>query len=67
MAIYSSSAAHFNSSVYLQPEARSASDYIKQTVNVIQGQNVNISFGWLDEGVVSDGLEICEVTIILTP
>jgi hypothetical protein len=67
VAMYSPGAAHFNSSVYLYSEAKSTSDHIKQTVNVIQGQNVNISFWWLDEGGIAGPTEICEATVTLTP
>ncbi|CAF1240317.1 unnamed protein product [Rotaria sp. Silwood1] len=52
---------------YLYSEATSSPDYIKQTVSVVQGQNVNISFWWFDEGGVSGPSDICEGTVTLIP
>ena len=60
------SAAH-TGNTYLHSEGRSTSDRIKQTVNVIQGQNVNISFWWLDQGGTAGPSEICEGSVRLTP
>ncbi|CAF2670891.1 unnamed protein product [Rotaria sp. Silwood2] len=59
-------AAH-SGSAYLYSAAISTPDYIKQTVNVIQGQNVNISFWWFDEGGVGGSFDICEGTVTLIP
>ncbi|UJR28888.1 hypothetical protein I4U23_010108 [Adineta vaga] len=54
-------------SAYLYSIAASTSDYIKQTVNVIQNQDVNVSFWWYDEGGVAAPTEKCEGYVILTP
>ncbi|CAF1024114.1 unnamed protein product [Rotaria sordida] len=59
-------AARFGSA-YLYSEAVSGPDYIKQTFNVVQGQNVNVSFWWLDEGGVGGANDICEGIVTLTP
>lgn len=66
LAMNSPGAAH-TGSVYLYSEAKFSSDRIKQTVNVIQGQYVNISFWWLDDGGVPALLELCEAVVTLTP
>ncbi|CAF0862680.1 unnamed protein product [Rotaria sordida] len=59
-------AARFGSA-YLYSEAVSGPDYIKQTFNVVQGQNVNVSFWWLDEGGVGGANDICEGIVTLSP
>jgi hypothetical protein len=42
-------------------------DYVKQIVNVIPGQNVNISFWWSDDGGTGGSSDLCEATVTLTP
>ena len=64
--MYAPLLAHSSSS-YLYSEAKNTFDWIKQTVNVIQGQNVNISFWWLDIGGSPGPTEFCEATVTLTP
>ncbi len=66
MVVNSPGGAH-SGSAYLYSEAKYASDHVQQTVNVTQGQNVNISFFWLDEGGVPGPTEQCEATVTLTP
>lgn len=67
IAKYSPSAAHYNSTNYLHSEGIAAPDHIKQTVNVVQGQNVNVSFWWRDLGGVAAPSEVCEAIVKLTP
>lgn len=64
---YSPSAAHYNSTFYLHSEAIFTPDIINQTVNVIQGQNINISFYWFDLGGVPGPTEVCEAIVKLYP
>lgn len=52
---------------YLRSQCQGASDYILRTVAVVQGQNVNISFWWRDEGGVSGGSDVCEGIVALIP
>jgi len=66
LSVQSIGSAHAGSS-YLYSEAKTTFDRVKQTVNVTQGQNVNISFWWLDEGGVPGPTEICEASVTLTP
>lgn len=66
LAINSPGSAH-TGSAYLYSDAKYASDHIRQTVNVIQGQNVNISFWWLDDGGTPGPSELCEAVVTLTP
>ena len=66
LAMHSPALAH-TGSVYLYSEAKYASDHIKQTVSVLQGQYVNVSFWWLDDGGVPGSSELCEAVVTLTP
>ena len=66
LAMTSPGSAH-TGSVYLYSEAKYASDHIKQTVSVSQGQDVNISFWWLDDGGTPGASELCEAVVTLTP
>ncbi|CAF1663211.1 unnamed protein product, partial [Adineta ricciae] len=64
---YSSVSAAHSGSAYLYSMAALTPDYIKQTVNVAQNQDVNVSFWWYDEGGVAGSTEKCEGYITLTP
>ncbi|CAF1231652.1 unnamed protein product [Adineta ricciae] len=64
---YSSVSAAHSGSAYLYSMAALTSDYIKQTVNVAQNQDVNVSFWWYDEGGVAGSTEKCEGYVTLTP
>ena len=54
-------------SAYLRSQSSTAPDYLAQTVSVVQGQNVNISFWWFDEGGVSGVSDVCEGIVALIP
>lgn len=66
VAMHSAGSAH-TGSVYLHSEAKYASDRIKQTISVIPGQNLDISFWWLDDGGIPAASELCEAVVTLTP
>jgi hypothetical protein len=53
-------------SAYLYGGSQNAAAYLRQTFNIIQGQNLNISFWWADGGssVFIPG-KICQATVTL--
>jgi hypothetical protein len=53
--------------LYSESTVTHSPDYIKQTVSVTQGQNVNISFWWLDDGGTGGSSDRYEAMVILTP
>lgn len=52
---------------YLYSTGIGVPDKIRQTVSVVQGQPVNVSFWWYDEGGAAGPTERCEGTVTLTP